>query len=166
LVESNRTILQPANKPVFRMNYTALAMDYGRNDTSAKDKEDQDGWFARKEVNKDLRQPLVNPPGYSDKWKDDYDHFHDPLRTRRPKWESKSVFFSTVAFLLYWGLLREENDWDHALYELEEQYRRTQNTCHWYPEITFPTLLKINSSVFEPFKNVDFISEVGQICFI
>jgi len=97
-------------------------MDYGRNDTSAKDKEVQDGWFARQEANKDLRQPLVNPPGYSDRWKDDYDHFHDPLRTRRPKWESTSVLFSTVSFLLYWGLLREENDWDHALYELEEQY--------------------------------------------
>merc|ERR1712227_294951 len=41
-------------------------------------------------------------------------------RKARPKWESTSIVISTVAFLLYFAFLREENDWDEEMYDNEE----------------------------------------------
>jgi len=100
----NIRILQASDAIVSRMIHTSTVT---RKDTSSED-------------SGDLRQPLQ----YSGSKASQYDSIETfaPKRKARPKWEHTSVLISTVSFLIYWGVLREENDWDEMLYDTERMY--------------------------------------------
>lgn len=111
-VERNMTKLrklQPTNKLISRMFHTCSVTN---KDTLPNDLREP----LKKEVLDDLK--LNEPLKYSTSKAQDHSAIESllPKQKARPKWEATSVLISTVSFLIYWGYLREENDWDEMVY--------------------------------------------------
>jgi len=115
-VERNMTKLrklQPTNKLISRMFHTCLVTN---KDTFSSD--------LREPLKEEQLDDISEPLKYSTSKAHDISAIESllPKQKARPKWEATSVIISTISFLVYWGILREESDWDEQVFSPQGLY--------------------------------------------